>query len=116
MALGLLPWGVYLRPYSVEGLLLLGVALVIALAATGLLVAVRAPMWLVAITLPVNLILCSSAATLLLVVLGVDGAAWIHPLNGYTVVFGGVWALFALLARAVTAAVGRAAALHGPRS
>lgn len=103
VVLGLVPWGAYLRPYSFKLFILLGFALALALIATSFLVAVKSPPWVITITLPLTLILCSSAATFLPVVLGVDGAEGVQPINGYTIVFGGIWALFTLIARALLA-------------
>lgn len=110
LTIGIVPWATYLRPYSFEGFLLLGLALALALVANFLLVALRSPGWLIVVLLLPMLVVCSSAATFLTVALGIDGAEAIHPINGYTVVFGGLWALFTLLVRMIVAAWERLAA------
>lgn len=110
LTIGIVPWAAYLRPYSFEGFLLLGLALVLALVVTFLLVALRSPGWLIVVVLLPMLVACSSAATFLTVALGIDGAEAIHPINGYTVVFGGLWAFFTLLVRVIVAGLERLAA------
>lgn len=107
--LGLAPWGAYLRPYTTEGFLLLGIALALALAATSLLVGIRLPNWAIVLALPLSLVLCSSAATFLASEAGINAVEKIPPINGYTIVFGGLWALFAFTVRAVPALWGRIA-------
>ncbi len=110
LTIGIVPWATYLRPYSIEGFLLLGLALALALIVTFLLVALQSPGWLIVVVLLPMLVACSSAATFLTVALGIDGAEAIQPINGYAIVFGGLWAIFTLSVRVVVAALERLAA------